>query len=875
MSTLAPGSRVGPYEIVGALGAGGMGEVFRARDLTLRRDVALKVLLPAFAEDAARRTRLAREARLLATLNHPNVAQVYGVEDSPAGLAIVMEYVEGRTLRDLIRSGSVDQQRVPDLARQIASALDAAHEKGLIHRDLKPANIIVTPDGTAKLLDFGLAKAWMGDTGAGASDEATVTSTAIGALVGTPAYMSPEQARGQTLDRRADVWAFGCVLFELLSGRPAFAGDTISDTVAAVLEREPAWDAMPADASPRLRALAARCLDKDRRSRLRDIGDALHELSSPGEASVPAAIRSNGRRTVALVTLALIAGALATWFVMSDRSAPATTQPPAFVRFELSPPPGTTFGGVLNNLEAMTMEFSPDGTRLAFIARRSGEPPRIWIRALAIEGATEVPGTEGAVSVFWNPDSRSLGFFAGGQLRRIDLAGGAAVKICDVDANVGLTGTWGAGGDILFASVQGEAIYRVPAAGGTPTVLINVDPGSDQGRVVWPRYLPDGRRFLYTVTATGNQGQIRLADFNGTSRPLLDAVSQAQWVAPHWLLFVREGTLLGQRVDAASARVVGDPVSVAGQVGYSAATGWAAFTASPTGMIAAQMRRDESRLAWFDRGGRELTSVGAPGAYFTLSLSPNDQSILFTRLRPELGTYDLWVTDLARLTEAPVTSSPGMETGEVWMPNGRAVLYSAAQGTAPNLHHKDLTTGVERRLLTSKRFQFPTAVRADGSQVFYQQRTDRGTWDVMSTLLADPERTTPVFASAFSELTLRLSPAERHVAFISDESGRPQVYVAPFPVTGAKVMVSSTGGERPRWRRDGNELYFLSTGRLMAVSIDASGRPGAARALFDARNWLDFDVAKDGRFIANVAQVVSREQPLSIIVHWPEPAVRR
>jgi Tol biopolymer transport system component/predicted Ser/Thr protein kinase len=886
MATFAPGTRVGPYEVTGAIGAGGMGEVFRARDLTLEREVALKVIPPGFAADEGRRARFAREARSLAALNHPHVAQVYGVEDSPAGPVIAMEFVEGRSLRELLKTGSVARASVPALARQIALALDAAHEKGFIHRDLKPANIMVTPDGTVKLLDFGLAKAWTDASSGAASQDATVAATALGEIVGTPAYMSPEQATGERVDRRTDIWAFGCVLFEMLTGRPAFPGDTVSDTLSAVIGRDPDWTALPGETPPAVRALVMRCLEKDRRRRLRDIGDALHDLSgtgfdppTSGSRAVYSADSSSRRarpafdgRTLVLLLGALAAGAAAMWFI-TWMSQPAVSPAHAgAVRFTVPPPPGTAFGGALSFLEATTLEFSPDGTRLAFIATARGERPQIWLRPVADEAPVRVTGTEGAVSMFWSPDGRALGFFADGQLKRVDVEGGAPVKISDVPANVGLSGSWGAGGDILFTSVQGQAIYRVSAGGGTPAPIITAA-SSPGNRFVWPRFLPDGRRFLYTSMETGFKGHVILGDLGGAKTPLFEALSHAQWVDPGWVLFIREGTLLAQRVDLDTRTAVGEPVSVAGPVAYSAATGWGDFTASRTGAVAFQSRRDVNHLLWFDNGGRELGRVGTPGAYFTIALSPDDRRLLFARLRPELGTYDIWSMDFSRTpaTESQMTTSPGMETGEVWLPGGREMLFSAAQGTAPTIHHKDLVTGTERRLLSSPEFQIATSVSPDGSQVFFQQRTPQGTWDILSFAMKDPGRITPVYASEFNELALRMSPTGQHVIFVSNKSGRSQIHLAPWPSDGSEIVLSTAGASRARWRRDGRAVYFLSAGQMLVAEIDAAGRPQPARPLFDARSWFDFDVARDGRFIANVTQVIARELPLSVILNWAPP----
>ena len=866
MPTLPPGTRIGPYEVIGAIGAGGMGEVVRARDVSLHREVALKILPAELASDEESRMRLAREARVLASLNHPHIAQVFGLEYSDAGPAIAMELVAGVTLRDRLHSG-IARGEALRLAQQIALALDAAHEKGIVHRDLKPGNVMVTPEGIAKVLDFGLAKASAGDT---AHDhQTTLAATVEGSVVGTPAYMSPEQARGQAVDRRTDIWAFGCILFEMMSGRAPFAGATYPELSAAILEREPDWRDLP-ETPAHLRRLIQRCLEKDRRARLRDIGDALHELSAPAgtaDAVPPAGARQAASRPgvgVVLVVAGLIVGAIVTWLALGDRTLEVT--PAASVRLTLPPPPGARFGGAMSSLEATTVAVAPDGQTVAFIASRLGEAPRVWLRPLAGDTARDLPGTDYAISVFWSPDGRSLAFFAAGQLKRMEIAGGAPVKVCDVQVGTGLSGSWGRNGDILFATVHGPRIWRVPAGGGAP---VDALVPSDGIRSLWPRHLPDGRRFLYTEGLSSISGQIMLAEPDGRRTPLVQAASQAQWVDPDWLLFVREGTLLAQRVDLDARRMVGEPVSVLGSVTYSSATGWSNVAASPTGTIVAQWQLDQSRVAWFDAAGREMTSIGSPATYFTLRLAPDDGSLLFARLRPELGTYDIWRTDLARLSEQPVTTSPAMETGEAWVPGGRAVVYTSAKDGPPNLHHKDLITGVERRLTTMTRFHFPNDVTADGTQVIYQDRTGAASWDLMAISIADPKEPTPLFASAADETGARVAPGGTQLSFASTESDRQQVYVSPFPVTGAKTQVSRAGGNNARWRRDGRELYFLSRDRmLMAAPIDAAGVPGPPRTLFDVRAWLDYDVARDGRFIAIVSQVVGAEKPLAVILNW-------
>jgi Tol biopolymer transport system component len=537
------------------------------------------------------------------------------------------------------------------------------------------------------------------------------------------------------------------------------------------------------------------------------------------------------------------------------------------MRLELSPPPGARFGGSLAAIEASVVAVSPDGQTLAFIATRAGEVPRVWLRTLGDATARQIAATDNAISLFFSPDGRAIAFFADGQLKRVDISGGAPVKICDVPSRTGLSGSWGRQGDILFATVQGERIFRVPAAGGTPVDVVGPSPDKS-ARTLWPLYLPDGQRFLYAESAP-RQG-IVLAEPDGRRTTLVESVSQAQWIEPDWLVYVREGTLVAQRIDLAARRTVGDPVAILGSVAYSEATGWSNVAASSNGTIVAQGYLDERRLAWFDSGGRELSTLGRPAAYFTLRLAADDASLLFARMRPELGTYDIWRTDLARGSENPVTTSPGMETGETWMPGGRAVLYAAARGgKAPTMFHKDLISGAERQLMNVPRFQYPNDVSADGSLVLYQQRTEAGTWDLMTIPIGGGQTPTPLFASPASEGSARLAPGRALMSFTSDESGRSQIYVSAFPVTGAKVQASLAGGTQARWRRDGRELYFISGDRkLMAAAIDASGVPGPPRVLFDVPRWIDFDVARDGRFIAVVTQVIAAEQPLAVIVNW-------
>jgi eukaryotic-like serine/threonine-protein kinase len=473
------------------------------------------------------------------------------------------------------------------------------------------------------------------------------------------------------------------------------------------------------------------------------------------------------------------------------------------------------------------------------------------------------------VSVFWSPDNRSLGFFAGGKLKRIDQSGGAAVSICDVSVGVGLHGTWGAAGNILFASVQGDGIRRVSASGGTPSTAVHTN--DFRKRVVWPRYLPDGQRFLYTWMGEDANGEVVLVDRDGTERPVMPALSQAQFVEPDIVLVVRESTLIAQRVDLSTGRRIGESIPVIGPVAYSTATGWAEVTASPNGMLALQTHRDVSRIVLVNRSGSTERTVSAPGTYLSVRAAPDGSALLFSRLRPELGTFAIWTTTMARGSETPLTSEPGMETGEVWLPGLQSIVMAAARrGGPPNLVLRDLVSGKDRPLVQSPRFHFSTDVTPDGTTVAFQQRTERGNWDLMQVRVQEPGKVEPIFASGASETDLRFAPTGGRLAFVSDESGRPEVYVAPFPPTAAKTMVSSGGGYAPRWRRDGREVYYMSpSGMLMVATVTGDGQPGNPKPLIPAGTWSGFDVMDDGsRFVAIARESVGNEQPLTVLLNW-------
>jgi eukaryotic-like serine/threonine-protein kinase len=885
------GQALGPYLISAPLGEGGMGEVYRARDSKLGRDVAIKILPRAFVADPARLARFEREARLLASLNHPHIGAIYGLEESDDVRALVLELVEGETLADTLEGNEASGKGLPmpmvlAFARQIADALDAAHERGIVHRDLKPANIQITPAGTVKVLDFGLAKVIAGDApipGLSRAPDISVDGTRDGMILGTAAYMSPEQARGHPVDKRADIWAFGCIVYEMLTGRPTFARATISDTIAAVLNDEPDLSTLPRATPPALSRLLKRCLEKDVGRRQRDIGDARVELAADDETQQVDQMRRSSRRrrhariaAAAGVVTALVTAAFALGVFLRRDTA---SSPPTPVRFSVFPPQGSRF---LNTVITAFPALSPDGSQLAFVAVAVVTPNlrQIWLRPISSLDARPVAGTEGALSVFWSPDGRSLAFLADRKLKRIDLPGGAAVPLCDVPAFTS-SGTWGTGGTILFASSMGGAIFSVSSTGGIPEPIVTPDLSRGE-KVEWPSFLPDGKRFLYLSQRPDSTGQLMLGSRGHAPKAIVSAVSNVQWVDPDYLVYAREGVLVAERFDQASETIVGAPVYIAEPVDRFLTSGRAMFTASRSGAIAYHSYANVARLVWIDRAGKELGSVGAPGDYLSVRLSPDGATVLFERTKPGIGTWDLWTSDLSSGSEKRLTTDPGSEAFPIWMPDGRTILFAdeSHSNMTLNLARKRLDTGVEDQLLPiGTQQRRPADVSLDGHTLLFTERTARGTVNMFTLPLSGPATPSALLGSRFSESDPRFSPDGRATAFIWDESGRPEVYVAPFPATGGTTPVSTgiaggdlTGGAR--WSPDGRELFYVSADRhLMAVPVRTTPKleVGKAMPLFELQGhaWTDFDVSGDGkRFLAVVPQAFAGEQPLTVILNW-------
>jgi len=886
--SLSPGTRLGPYEVAALIGAGGMGEVYRARDTRLNRDVALKVLPEVFSRDGQRMARFEREAKLLASLNHPNIAAIYGLEESGPIRALVMELVEGPTVAERIASGALPLDEALPIARQVADAVEYAHEHNVMHRDLKPANIKVTAEGVVKVLDFGLAKALSEEpTAEDISNSPTLSMAATrqGVILGTASYMSPEQARGKKVDKRTDVWALGCVLYEMLTGKQAFHGEDVTEILAAVVMKEPAFDALPANTPPAIQTLLRRCLRKDRRERLPDAGAARIEiqeaLSAPATAEPVAAARGNGRERVLAVVaaVAIVIAALGWGAFAYFRPAPEET---GSVRLLVSPPDGWNLAQRLGAVLAPApIAVSPDGRRVAFVALDSGGKSVIWIRSLDSLTAQSLTGTEGGHAPFWSPDNRFLGFFAGGKLKKIDIAGGPPITLCD--APVGVGGTWNQDGLIVFTPTNTvTALLKVSAAGGTPTAATDLEQG--ETRHNRPFFLPDGEHFLYTAVGSTSEVRVFVASLGLSEREFLfNADSTNVVYSQGHLLFLRETTLMAQPFDAQRLELTGDPFPIAEQIQLPpVAPGSGLFSASVNGVLAYQTGESVagSKLTWFDRTGKQAGVVGEAGLYGDVELSGDGKWATVSIPDQGRATRDLWVYDMARGLKTRFTSDPAAEQNSIWSPDGSRVVFNSRRKGHLDMYQKDSSgAGTEEVLLEDNFEKFPTAWSPDGRSILYVSGagpTGAGR-DLFVLPLSGDRKPIPFLQTQFSENYAQLSPDGRWVSFTSNESGRDEIHVAPFPGPGGRRLVSTAGGAQARWRPDGAEIFYLAPdNKLMVAEVNGRGSSfevGAVKPLFQTRAVLGsrraYDVSADGqRFLINTEpeQVVSA--PITVVVNW-------
>jgi len=882
---LSSGTRLGPYEILTPLGAGGMGEVYRARDARLGRDVAIKALPPDVAHDTERLARFEREAKLLASLSHPNIAGIHGLEESGGAMYLILEFVEGETLAERLTRGALPVDDAIQVCAQVATAVEAAHEAGIIHRDLKPGNVMLKPDGTVKVLDFGLARADAGsasDPSLTSSPTITHMATSAGVILGTAAYMSPEQARGKSVDRRTDIWSFGCVFYECLTGRSLFGGETVSDVIARILEREPDWAALPENTPPRVRELLERCLRKDPKSRLRDIGDARLELAeahagAPGvEPSRPTPARASRAPWIAAV--AVLAVALAASIVLRPRGNSNDTRT---LRVSVALPPGLNISA-----EVPDAVPSPDGTKLVFSAADSTGISALYLRSLDASDVRRLPETEGVTIPFWSPDSRNIAFFAGGSLKRMAIDGNAAQILCPAPSPRG--GAWGLGDVIVFNPNSSGRLMKIPASGGTPVPATTLDSTRAETAHRFPSFLPDGKHFLY-VGLPGTNGKVdtRVGSLDDVAPgPLvLSSPNMATYAAPGYLLFDQQRSIVAQPFDAHSLELTGEPRVVPGVFNASASySGSPVVMAATDGMLVQrEAQSSDTRLDILDRTGRTVRVLRLPrGVYSEPSFSPDGKRLAVLYGRPDDQVGYVWLVDPARSISTRFTFSGLGDQYPRWTRDGKRIVWGSDRQGGRDLYWKNADgSGTEELLVDmTNLFNDPSSVTSD-AVVFRSLNRDTNE-DVWVAPLGGGGKPRPLLNTTFNEVDAAVSPDERWMAYRSDESGRFEIYVVAFPSMEKKVRVSVEGAQpvlystlnAVSWRNDGRELYFVGgDGRtLMAVSVETgetfhAGIPHVVCQL--PREVIDAATAPDGQTIVVVTPASGNTRSvLNLFMNW-------
>lgn len=884
--------QIGQYEVICKLGQGGMGEVYRARDARLGRDVALKILPASLAQDGHSLARLEREARTLAGLNHPNIAVIYGLEEGEGLRALVMELVEGETLAEKIYgvtgSGTrcLSAEEALPIAKQIAEALEYAHERGVIHRDLKPANVKITPEGTAKVLDFGLAKVLndqdsSGPVSAANSPTLSVMATQAGIILGTAAYMAPEQAKGKQVDRRADIWAFGCVFFEMLAGKQPFEGETTSDLLAAVIRGEPEWAELPEQTPPAIKRLIRRCLMKDPKQRLRDIGDAriaVEEVMSGGGLDAGKSGASGIQQNVqasrvkralpwALGSAGVICAGLAGWLLFNPKPEPIV------IRFNIPAPDGEQF------LYGGEASISPDGRTLAFIAQAETEkPPVLWLRPLDSVTATPVAGTDGASAPIWSPDSQQIAFEAYGKLEKIARTGGAIQTLCDADFPAG---TWNSDGVILFVKKGG--IYRVPDTGGTATLVISPEQTRQEASLEFPQFLPDGRHFIFEGLKGGvGEDLIEVGSLDSKSvEQLGPANSDALYAPPGYLLYMDEGALMARPFNARTLSFTGEAVSVAQGVGVAAGPDYGFFSVSSAGMLTYQRATTSStsQMSWFDRAGQKVGTVGQADIYSTPALSPDGTRVAVGV--GDRGKSDIWIYDLRRGTGSRLTFDSADDSNPVWVRDGSQILFTSNHAGQDDIYEKaaDGLGGSQTIFQSGDQPKYINDLTTDGRYAIYDDGGHTGPSQLWILPLFGDRKPFAFIQGSFNAREGEFSPDGHYVAYASNETGRMEIYIQTFPQQTGKWQISAAGGEEPMWRRDGKELYFLAPGnKLMAVDVNATGpslQAGIPKELFETQMipvwyWRNiyFPSVDGQRFLVLAPAGEVQAPPITVVTNW-------
>ncbi len=875
--SLAAGTKLGPYEILSPLGAGGMGEVYRAKDTRLDRTVAVKVLASHLSENLEFRQRFEREARAISALTHPHICTLHDVGREDGVDFLVMELLEGESLLDRLGKGPLPTEQVLRYGIEIADALEKAHRQGIVHRDLKPGNVMLTKGGV-KLLDFGLAKlqaSGVGVASSGTSRLATeaqrsVPLTERGTVLGTYQYMAPEQLEGVEADGRSDIFALGAVLYEMATGQKAFTGKSQASLMGSILRDDPKPISEIAPMTPpAFTRVVKTCLAKDPEDRFQTAHDVKLQLQwiaeGGSQAGLPAPVVARRRNREKLAWAVAAAGLLAA-AVLAVGFVRRVPKPPRVVRFELATPEDI--------ITIDTPRVSPDGRYIAFNATDTGGKTRIWVRALNALTAQPLAGTEGTTRPFWSPDSRFLGFMAEGKLKKIEVSGGPAQKICD--APTGADGSWSPEGVILFDGRSTDPIRRVSAAGGTPVDAIKPEASRKEASVGWPEFLPDGKHFLYLANGEKSEDSVyRIGSLDSKeTQKLVPAQTLVSYAPPGYILFVRDKTLVAQPFDLKTLKTTGEPVPLAEHIGTDS-VGLARFSVARDGTLAYRTGETGDRLVWLDRTGREVETVGDPGEYHNPDLSPSGDRLAFDLADPRTGKTDIWVRDVARGVNSRFTFGGADAFGPKWSPDGRWIAYTVGN----DLFEKAADgRGEERPLFKSEDLKFVADWSRDGRTIAFNARAKETGWDIWTLSATGDAKPTAFRKTPFLELLPAFSPDGRLLAYMSNESGRPEIYVETFPEAGGKWQISAAGGVEPRWRADGKELYYRAPDqKMMAVEIRMESgtlKAGVPRALFAGR--FDTGTARnrylpspDGQRFLLVAPL-GREAmtPTTVVLNW-------
>ena len=892
--SLNAGTKLGRYEIRSKLGAGGMGEVYQARDMELGRDVAVKVLPSSFSADATRLRRFQQEACAAGALNHPNVLIVHDIGAHDGAPYVVSELLEGETLRKRIGGTPLGQRRAIDYALQIAHGLAAAHEKGIIHRDLKPDNIFVTNDERVKILDFGLAKLTQLDGDQAQTDIPTRrVDTEPGVVMGTVGYMSPEQVKGRSVDQRSDIFSFGAILYEMLSGRRPFHGESAAETMSAILREDPPeLSDTNKTVSPALERLVNHCLEKNPEARFhsaRDLGFALEALSGAGSTSTQTmtavSALPKSRTTikhlpwiiVGILAVALvIASAL---LIFSSRQTPSRAN---VIRASIEQPANANF------LARSQFAVSPDGTRLVFVARPPGGRQQLWVRALGAVTAQPLSGTDDAIFPFWSADSRFIGFFSQSKLKKIEASGGPAQTLAE--APNGRGGTWNREGEIVFAPDNYRPLYRVSASGGNAVAVTKLDDSKLQATHRWPWFLPDGRHFLYrsgtqsSATQRENNG-IYLGALDSNEQKLILGVDAMPAYASGYLLFVRESTLMAQAFDLKTFQLMGEALPITERVQVDFVLSRAVFSVSENGVLVSQSGGTvlaDRELLWYERDGKQPASMGGPALYAQIDISPNEDRVALGIFDLQASSPDIWIYDISRDVPLRLTFDPDFDSSPIWSPDGDSIVWRSNRKGRYDLYQKVSSgAGNDEILFESEENKEANSWSSDGRFIAYTNTTVKGNTqnDIWILAMSGDRKPFPFLQTGANEFSAQFSPDNQWIAYVSDESATNQVYIAPFPTVVGKWQVSRNGGTEPRWRGDGKEIFFLSPeNKLMSVKVNAVGtnlEVGNAETLFEIHPanppGYHYDVTKSGKRFLVDSLKEGDLQSLSLIVNWTAP----